>query len=320
MSDNISTLVTPVVEGLIDNIDKVVRGKRDEIRLALCCLFTEGHLLLDDVPGTGKTSLAKAIANSISGTWKRVQFTPDLLPTDITGVMIYDQSSSTFSFREGPVFTNVMIGDEINRGSPKTQAALLEVMEERQVTADGVSRLVPRPFFVIATQNPRDFQGTFPLPDVQLDRFTMRLTLGYADADTEASLLSDFTRTRADTNIDPVTDARELDDVIAAVDSIPVAAGINEYIVAIANATRQHPDLRLGVSTRGTITLLRVARAYAATEQRDYVTPDDVKNVAVSVLSHRLALSAEAELRGARPDTVLADIIDQVPVPRRRDG
>jgi len=320
VSDNISTLVTPVVEGLIDNIDKVVRGKRDEIRLALCCLFTEGHLLLDDVPGTGKTSLAKAIANSISGTWKRVQFTPDLLPTDITGVMIYDQSSSTFSFREGPVFTNVMIGDEINRGSPKTQAALLEVMEERQVTADGVSRLVPRPFFVIATQNPRDFQGTFPLPDVQLDRFTMRLTLGYADADTEASLLSDFTRTRADTNIDPVTDARELDDVIAAVDSIPVAAGINEYIVAIANATRQHPDLRLGVSTRGTITLLRVARAYAATEQRDYVTPDDVKNVAVSVLSHRLALSAEAELRGARPDTVLADIIDQVPVPRRRDG
>ena len=320
MSDNISTLVTPVVEGLIDNIDKVVRGKRDEIRLALCCLFTEGHLLLDDVPGTGKTSLAKAIANSISGTWKRVQFTPDLLPTDITGVMIYDQSSSSFSFREGPVFTNVMIGDEINRGSPKTQAALLEVMEERQVTADGVSRLVPRPFFVIATQNPRDFQGTFPLPDVQLDRFTMRLTLGYADADTEASLLSDFKRTRADTNIDPVTDARELDDVIAAVDSIPVATGINEYIVSIANATRQHPDLRLGVSTRGTITLLRVARAYAATEQRDYVTPDDVKNVASSVLSHRLALSAEAELRGARPDTVLADIIDQVPVPRRRDG
>ena len=320
MSDNISTLVTPVVETLIDNVDKVVRGKRDEIRLALCCLLTEGHLLLDDVPGTGKTSMAKAIANSISGTWKRVQFTPDLLPTDITGVMIYDQSSGTFSFREGPVFTNVMIGDEINRGSPKTQAALLEVMEEQQVTADGVSRTVPRPFFVIATQNPRDFQGTFPLPDVQLDRFTMRLTLGYADADTEASILADYKRTRDDINIEPVTDARALDDVIAAVDSIPVAEGINEYIVSIANATRVHPDLRLGVSTRGTITLLRVARAYAATERRNYVTPDDVKSVAASVLSHRLALSAEAELRGARADTVLGDIIDQVPVPRRRDG
>ena len=183
-----------VADALLSNVDRVVRGKRDEIRLALCCLLTEGHLLLDDVPGTGKTSLAKAIANSISGTWKRVQFTPDLLPTDITGVMVFDQRTSTFTFREGPVFTNVLIGDEINRGSPKTQSALLEVMEERQVTADGVSRPVPRPFFVIATQNPRDFQGTFPLPDVQLDRFAMRLTLGYADADTEVSILEDYHR------------------------------------------------------------------------------------------------------------------------------
>ncbi len=316
----VAGIISPVADALISNVDQVIRGKRDEIRLALCCLLTEGHLLLDDVPGTGKTSLAKAIANSIAGTWKRVQFTPDLLPADITGVMVYDQRSGAFSFREGPVFANVLIGDEINRGSPKTQSALLEVMEERQVTADGTSRVVPRPFFVIATQNPRDFQGTFALPDVQLDRFSMRLSLGYADADTEIDVLEHYYRGRRDEELAPVTDTEELDKVIGEIDDIQVARGIHDYIVQIANATRSHPDLRLGVSMRGTIAMLRIARAYAATDNRDYVTPDDVKAVVAPVFGHRMALTAEADLRGARVENLLADIVDDIPVPRTSDG
>jgi len=312
--------ITPVAHALIENIDAVVRGKHHEIRMAVCCLLTEGHLLLDDVPGTGKTTLAKAIAGSIEGTWKRVQFTPDLLPSDISGVMVYDQSTATFRFREGPVFTNVLIGDEINRGSPKTQSALLEVMEERQVTTDGVSRPVPRPFFVIATQNPRDFQGTFPLPDVQLDRFAMKISLGYTDHATEVALLDQHTRSRPDLDVRTVVDAATLDEVISAVDDVEASHGVTDYIVRLAEATRTHPDLRLGISTRGTITMLRAAKAWAATAERDFVSPDDVQDIVPAVCAHRIALTPEASLRGERTERIVEAVLDTVPVPRTREG
>ena len=312
--------VASVFHALIDNVESIVRGKAESIRMALCCLLTEGHLLIDDVPGTGKTSMAKAIAGSIAGSWKRVQFTPDLLPSDVTGVMVFDQRTSSFSFRQGPVFTNVLIGDEINRASPKTQSALLEVMEERQVTADGVPHLVPRPFFVIATQNPRDFHGTFPLPDVQLDRFAMKLSLGYADQATEVVVLESYRRENRDRGVPAVTNATQLEHLIAAIEQIEVVHSINDYIVRLANATRAHPDLRLGVSTRGTLSLMRVAKAYAASEQRGYVTPDDIKTLIEPVFGHRISLSSEAELRGVRSEQVLAEIVDDIAVPRHREG
>jgi MoxR-like ATPase len=312
--------VASVFHALIDNVESIVRGKAEAIRLALCCLLTEGHLLIDDVPGTGKTSTAKAIAGSIAGSWKRVQFTPDLLPSDVTGVMVFDQRTSSFSFRQGPVFTNVLIGDEINRASPKTQSALLEVMEERQVTADGVPHLVPRPFFVIATQNPRDFHGTFPLPDVQLDRFAMKLSLGYADQATEVVVLEAYRRENRDRGVPAVTNATQLEQLIASIEQIEVVHSINDYIVRLANATRTHPDLRLGVSTRGTLSLMRVAKAYAASEQRGYVTPDDIKTLIEPVFGHRISLSSEAELRGVRSEQVLAEIVDDIAVPRHREG
>ncbi len=302
------------------NIATVLQGKDEAINLAVACFCAEGHLLVEDRPGTGKTSLARAMAASIGGVSKRVQFTPDLLPSDITGVSIYSPQSSEFRFRPGPVFTNVLVADEINRASPKTQAALLEVMEERQVTVDGVSRPVPSPFMVVATQNPTDFEGTYVLPEVQLDRFAMRISLGYTDLATEIQVLREREGADPVGELSPAVEPEEFAALMGRARTVPVAPELVEYVGRLVVETREHPDLRLGVSTRGSLTLLAVARAYAIGAGRSFVTPDDVRTLVRPVLVHRMAVTPEAELDGITPAAVLDEILARVPVPRiRRD-
>jgi MoxR-like ATPase len=301
-------------DAVLQEVERAVRGKNSVIRLALTCLFAGGHLLLEDVPGTGKTSLAKSLAATTAGTWQRVQFTPDLLPSDITGVSMWDRNQQRFIFREGPVFANVVLADEINRASPKTQSALLEVMEENQVTVDGVGHPVPIPFLVVATQNPIDLEGTYQLPEAQLDRFLMRIAIGHPELDVETEILSGHAVTAPDslrsvTTLDEVYWLRE----VAA--ATYVAPEISRYVALLAKATREHEALRLGVSTRGSLALIRAARAFAAGIGRHYVVPDDVKAVAGPVLTHRLMLAAQAEVRGTTPAEVLADVIGSVPLP-----
>ena len=299
------------------NIEQVIQGKTSQIHLALVCLLAEGHLLIEDVPGVGKTLLAKSIAKTIGCTSGRIQFTPDLLPTDITGVNVFDQEHGDFEFRQGAVFANIVLGDEVNRASPKTQSALLEAMEERQVTVDGVTHPLPEPFLVIATQNPVEHEGTYPLPVAQLDRFLMRLSIGYPNAAAEIEVLHRHGQHSALEEIEAVTNARSILAMIEAARQVHVAETLNSYIVELVAATRETSELALGASPRASLALLRACRTYAASEGRDYVIPDDVKALAGAILAHRLLVAPETEMSGRTALDVIDDLVSSVAVPIR---
>jgi MoxR-like ATPase len=310
------TRVAHDVDRLCHNMGYVIQGKADVVRNAVLCLLAEGHLLLEDVPGTGKTSLARALASSIALTWQRIQFTPDLLPSDVTGVSIYNQRNGEFEFKRGPVFANIVLGDEINRASPKTQSALLEVMEEGTLTADGVEHQMSRPFMVVATQNPIDMEGTYVLPEAQLDRFLMKLTVGYPTPDAEAEILRAQKMGSTVAQLTPVLTAQDVVAMIDIVKQVEIAPALEQYIVAVSTATRSMSELRLGVSPRGSLALLRAARACAAAAGRPYVTPEDVKAMAPVVLSHRVILQPDAELQGRTGAELISRAVQSVPVPR----
>jgi MoxR-like ATPase len=303
---------------LVASVERVIVGKREVVRLALVSLFAEGHLLLEDVPGTGKTSLAKAIAQSIDGKWNRIQFTPDLLPSDVTGSTVYNQSRGTFEFHPGPVFANIVLGDEINRASPKTQSALLEVMEEHQVTVDSQPYPVQRPFMVIATQNSIEFEGTYRLPEAQLDRFLMKIGIGYLDTEAEIDVLSRHGRPSGAAALSSVMPSSQIRTMVQIAEQVHVEPTIQAYVVAIAQATRKMSEIRLGVSTRGCLALMRAGRVNAIASGRSFVRPDDIKALVGPVLEHRLVLTAEAEMRGTKPSDLLNRVLSDVAPPRRR--
>ena len=300
---------------VIENLRRVMHAPEETLDLAVFCLFSEGHLIIEDLPGTGKTTLAKALARSVDCSFSRMQFTPDLLPSDVTGVNVYDQRTNEFEFRPGPVFANILLVDEINRTSPKTQAALLECMQEGQVTVDGVSYQLAPPFMVMATQNPIEYEGTYPLPEAQLDRFTMRLSIGYPPLAAEAKMLSEQTTAEPLETLTPVAGAQ---DVLAAIEDarqVYVEESVNRYVVALLRHTRGESRVHLGASPRAGIALLRVAKARALTLGRDYVVPDDVKAVAPPVLAHRLILAPEARAAGVDGEDLVRDVVERTPVP-----
>ena len=296
-------------------VESVIDGKAEAVRLALIVLLAEGHLLIEDVPGVGKTMLAKALAKSIDCPVRRVQFTPDLLPSDITGVSAYNQERREFEFKPGPVFANIVVGDEINRASPKTQSALLESMEERHVTVDGTTHMLEQPFMVIATQNPVEMEGTYPLPEAQRDRFTARISIGYPTAAAEMEMLDTHGSSSPLEQLQPVATAPDVRELIAAVRRVLVSAQVKQYIIALAAATRTAPELRLGASPRSALHMLRASRARAALDGRDYVIPDDIQALAGPVLAHRLLPTAEALVERQLPEQVVAKIVAELPLP-----
>jgi MoxR-like ATPase len=298
-----------------DNIEQVIEGKTEVVDLALVVLLAEGHLLVEDVPGVGKTMLAKALARSIDCSVRRIQFTPDLLPSDVTGVSIYNQETHDFEFKPGAIFANLVVGDEINRASPKTQSALLEAMEERQVSVDGVTYVLETPFMVIATQNPIEMEGTYPLPEAQRDRFTARASIGYPSPEAEFDMLESHGATEPIDDLEPVADALEVRKLIEVVRGVHLSDEVKQYVVDLVGATRASADLRLGASPRAGLQLVRASRARAALEGRDYVLPDDVQELAVPVLAHRLLPTAEAQVSRRSPEDVVADLVDSLSLP-----
>ncbi len=310
--------VRQLAERLIQNVERVIFGKRDVVELTVICLLCQGHLLIEDVPGVGKTMLAKALARSLGGSFKRIQFTPDMLPSDVTGTSIYNQKTGDFEFRPGPIMAQIVLADEINRATPKTQAALLEAMEERQVTVDGVTYKLGPPFLVLATQNPIEYEGTFPLPEAQLDRFLMRVSLGYPAPEQELAILDAQQFAHPIERLSRVTTIEELVAMQEALKSVYADKLIKQYIVDLVDATRHHPDVYLGASPRGALTLFRAAQARAAIHGRDYVIPDDVKGLAPATLGHRIIISPAARLRGVSAGDILDELLRTTPVPGAR--
>jgi MoxR-like ATPase len=303
--------VQDFVNQVIDNVERVIIGKREAIELVMVALLCEGHVLLEDVPGSGKTMLARSVAISLGSQFKRLQCTPDLLPNDVTGVSIFNQKTAEFEFRHGPIFVNILLADEINRATPRTQSSLLEAMQEQQVTTDGVTRALPRPFLVLATQNPIEYEGTFPLPEAQLDRFIMRLSLGYPSPQDERQILINLWREHPITKLEQVVDGIELLALQKLVWDVHVDTTLQDYIVALSGATRSHPDLALGVSPRGSLALFKAAQAYAAVNGREHVLPDDIKYLVPYTLPHRLIVKPEAQLRGRTAASILEDVLEQ---------
>jgi MoxR-like ATPase len=308
-------MIAQSISRIRENIQHVIVGKDEQINMALVAVLCEGHLLMEDVPGIGKTTLAKALAASLGCTFRRIQFTPDLLPSDVTGINYFNQKEQAWEFRAGPVFAQVVLADEINRATPRTQSALLEAMQERQVTVDGDTQLLQRPFIVLATQNPIELEGTFPLPEAQIDRFFIKLPIGYPTLEEEHQILLRFERADPLTTLAPAVATDELLAMQRQAREIRVEASVRGYVVAIARATRAHPEVALGASPRGTMALYHAAQAWAAVHGREFVVPDDVKKLAPYVLTHRILIQPQVRLRGRKPEEVMAEIVEAVPVP-----